>query len=102
MNRQRTTVNNETTNFLRDQIVRLIDREDGQWAGTASQLRDRLVRQLRDEEREQLPSSPAHLRLALNRALAKIRNRGISVDFYRHGTRSDKFIEFTKRSTRNS
>lgn len=79
-------------------ITSVVERKsDGIWVGTMSELTGALNRVLSKRQRTLLPASPSALRLAVNRVVSRIRNKGISVKFGRttDHTRT-RFVRFAQ------
>jgi hypothetical protein len=69
---------------------------EGNWQGTMTELSSQLSRSLSRKENSLLPASPSSLRLALNRIINRVRNRGVSVKFGRQLDRNrTRFVRFS-------
>jgi hypothetical protein len=69
-----------------------------EWVGTMTTLRTKLTRMLGKNLSENLPKSPAALRMTLNKIVNRLRVRRVSVKFGRtHDHAGVKYVKFLAR-----
>jgi hypothetical protein len=93
--------NNRESNQISDSILAgiltlLNRRASGEWVGTMSELDNSLTRVLGKKVPDNWPASPSALRVALNKAVNRLRVRKVAVKFGRSSdhmrTRYVKFV----------
>jgi hypothetical protein len=75
----------------------LTNQNSPNWIGTMTNLQTALNRVLSRAQRNRLPGSPSALRLAINRVVNRLRNRGVGVRFGRTTDHSrTRFVRFSR------
>lgn len=89
--------NNEVNEVMIRGIISVMRGQSGStWTGTMTNLTTALNRVLSQRQRTIIPGSPGALRVAINRVVNRLRNRGIGVRFGRttDHTRT-RYVRFT-------
>lgn len=86
--------NSDINNIIFNGILNIIEKNDNTWSGTMTQLNEKLSKVIGKSNSSLLPGSPSALRIALNKVVNRIRNRGVSVRFNR--TAQARFVKFSK------
>ena len=87
------------TQEVKSRILTLLDRKNGAWEGTMTDLDRAITKGLRRSVPTEWPGSPSHLRRVVNRTLSSLRREGVRVEFLRTPDRErTRIVQFTKRS----
>lgn len=86
------------SNTLLSGVRTIVNRRVTPWVGTMTDLETAVVNAVRGRVPANWPASPSALRVALNRAVRRIRGEGISVRFTRSTNHSrTRLVEFSAR-----
>jgi hypothetical protein len=79
-------------------ISSIVEKQNvGTWIGTMTELTTALNRVLSRKQRSLLPRSPSALRVAINKVVNRLRNRGIGVRFGRTTDHArTRYVRFTR------
>jgi hypothetical protein len=89
---------NEVNEVVMTGIMKIIDNSNNKnWSGTMTNLNERLMKVLPENQIMILPKSPAALRMVLNKVINRIRNRSVSVKFSRTPDRiRNRIVKFSR------
>ena len=89
--------NNTVNNVVFRGVASIMEKQNGTWVGTMTQLNNALNGVLDIEQKNVLPRSPSALRVVINRVVNRLRNRGFSVRFGRTSDHSrTRFVKFAQ------
>lgn len=95
-NGRRIAAPNDVDSIIFRGVSSVVERKESIWKGTMSELASALNRVLSKKQRTMLPGSPSALRIAVNRVVNRLRNRGIGVRFGRTTDHArTRFVRFT-------
>lgn len=84
---------------VKTRILTLLDRRNGTWEGTMTDLDRAITKGLRRSVPAEWPGSPSHLRRVVNRTLSSLRKEGVRVQFTRTSDHArNRLVSFVKRS----
>jgi hypothetical protein len=78
-------VDRDLANNIRERIFALLDRKNGSWNGTATDLGRAITTGLRRSATENWPKTPSVMRKVLNTMVYSLRRAGVKVEFARVG-----------------
>ncbi len=98
MARQRKTIrtNVELLQTVQTRILDLLDRKNGEWSGSMSDLDYAITSGLRKNATRDWPTTPSVLRRVVNSVVNRLRSRGVSVRFARVGHERKRMVEFSR------
>lgn len=90
--------NNEVNEVMIRGIISVMRGQSGSiWTGTMTNLTTALNRVLSQRQRTIIPGSPGALRVAINRVVNRLRNRGVGVRFGRTTDHArTRYVRFTR------
>lgn len=93
----KSTVNNTAFSSIKERILTLLDRKNGNWNGSMTELNRAITAGLRRSTTTDWPKSPSMLRRVVNTVVPSLRAAGVSVQFGRTTDHSrSRFVSFTK------
>lgn len=92
------STNRELTQNVQGRIVTLLDRKNGSWTGTMSELGVAITSGIRRSATTDWPKSPSVLRRVVNAVIPALRRSGVSVRFSRSSDHMrTRFVSFESR-----
>lgn len=76
-------LNSELSSTIQNRIIALLNRKNGRWSGSVSELNQAITTGLRRVVPTNWPKTPSILRRALNTVAPSLRRSGVKVQFVR-------------------